>query len=471
MSAAELSTFLVTFLCVLVGWTAFRSTRGDFRANSLLASVATVFLTGMILFFIRQRPSVFLPDQIVRNFLARPMPTLLAGICGFAAASPWCFMMAEPGPVTLRRAGIWISGLGALTVGISAFLYDELSDLKVIEAKCFVSGFDIEEIATFDVAPIRVAADEIGNVFVSYYTNDIDGHFDGGIYQVAIDPSTRRAERPRLVASSTVLYRPFGIAVREGSIYVNRSGVFTAAKNGRQSHPNLGAVTRLSDLDQDGLFEHYHDVITDLPGARGPDPQHQNNGIAFDPAGNLFLAIGTNDDRSLDDHPWGATVLKASADFQTIHVFAKGLRNPFGLAIGPDDSVFVTDNDVRSNAGDEINHVREGMHFGHPWAVGKSGAGTTSSGSTGFADAIYLASPESNLCGIAYSGSDAFPETCRNCLFVASRPDDEILMMRLAKQGTTWTVAETVRFAKVLTPVELFVLSRVYKKLYRIRAA
>jgi glucose/arabinose dehydrogenase len=232
----------------------------------------------------------------------------------------------------------------------------------------------------------------------------------------------------------------------------------------------------LSDIDNDGQFEFFHDVLTDIPGARGPDPQHQNNGIAFDDSGNLFLAVGTNDDRTLDDHPWGGTILKASPDFQRVEIFAKGFRNPFGLAIGPRGSLFVSDNDVRSNAGDEVNHVRQGLHYGHPWIVGQPGG--TSGEHNGFENPIYVAPPNDNLCGVAYAGSAAFPASCRGCLFVVNRPDDSVLLLRLAPTGERLSVSQTIRFAKVLSPVEIcctergeiFVLSRVYRKLYRIRA-
>ena len=95
-------------------------------------------------------------------------------------------------------------------------------------------------------------------------------------------------------------------------------------------------MTQLRDIDGDGYFEFAHDIVTGLPGSRGPETMHQNNGIAFAEDGSLFIACASSGDRTLDEHPWGGTVLRVSPDFATTEVFARGFRNPFGIAFGPD---------------------------------------------------------------------------------------------------------------------------------------
>ncbi|MFC1759817.1 PQQ-dependent sugar dehydrogenase, partial [Planctomycetota bacterium] len=245
--------------------------------------------------------------------------------------------------------------------------------------------------------------------------------------------------------------------------------------NGQLIHPNLAAVTRISDLDNNGVYEYFHDVITELPGARGPDTLHQNNEIAFDDEGNLFLAVGSNDDRSLDDHPWGGTILKATPDFQDIEIIAKGLRNPFGIAVTKDeegnDLIYLTDNDVRSNRGDEVNVARKGSHFGHPFVVGMDKA--ESAAENGFDYPIWMGPPNGNLTGIVYLGSQ-FGELA-GCVLVLDHAEATITLIR--PNSNLGGEVEAKQFMRVSSPIdavatssgEVYVLTRDYTRLYRIR--
>lgn len=439
-----------------------------------------VLLVAIVVFFASQADAVSLTDLVANGLSEHPMPTRLALLCGAAAALPWCGAVAYVLNLTsgLIRAGLCFIVGGAvtgLTVGLSIFLYDATNDIEIIDAICYLPGFEVEEIAIFGGDPVRLAVDDKqGVAYVSYYNGDLNGVYDGGIYRVNVNTEKGVTARPELAASSPLLYRPYGLAVRDGDLYVARSGIYSSAKNGKIENANLGAVTRLSDLDGDGIFEFFHDVITGIPGSRGPDGQHQNNGIAFDPDGNLFMAVGSNGDRTLDEHPWGGTVLRASADFQNIEVFAKGFRNPFAIAVGSESLVFVNDNDVRSNPGDEINHVQRGHHYGHPFVVGKAKEGEAQ----GFGNPMFVALPNSNLNGLAYAGSSEFPESCRGCVFFTDRPANKVFMLKLIENGETFEVDEAVMFATILNAVDIcctdsgdiYVLSRVYRRLYRIRA-
>ncbi len=81
------------------------------------------------------------------------------------------------------------------------------------------------------------------------------------------------------------------------------------------------------------------------------------------------MAVGSADDRSVDQHPWSGSILKQAPGHTAPEVFARGLRNPFGLCCGPAGSLFVTDNDCADNPGDEVNFVVAGHHYGHPFAI------------------------------------------------------------------------------------------------------
>ena len=77
----------------------------------------------------------------------------------------------------------------------------------------------------------------------------------------------------------------------------------------------------------------------------------------------LFITVGTPSDHGPSDHPYAGTIIQSRADGTEKKVFARGFRNPFGIAFGPDGELFVTDNDSASNSGDEINHVRYGSRW------------------------------------------------------------------------------------------------------------
>lgn len=180
---------------------------------------------------------------------------------------------------------------------------------------------------------------------------------------------------------ATNLNRVHGLAFHGNDLYVSRSGQHTRARNGTLTEVNTGTVTLLRDLDGDGIMDYYHDLFDDLPGAQGPDQLHQNNGIAFDPAGYLYVTVGVHSDRAPAVGPFEGTILRCRADGSERTVFARGLRNPFDLAFGPDGELFCTDNDASDRqSGDELNHIVEGRHYGFPYADGtmKHPAGTTS---------------------------------------------------------------------------------------------
>jgi len=229
----------------------------------------------------------------------------------------------------------------------------------------------------------------------------------------------------------------------------------------------------LKDLDNDGYFEYAKDVVTGLPGARGPDTMQQNNGIAFAPDGSLFLTSGCAANRALDEHPWGGAVLRVSPDFTQTEIFASGFRNPFGIVIGPDDEVFATDNDIDENPGDELNHVVRGAHYGHPYVVPNEASVEAS----GFHSPIFLSERESNFLGMVYATSPALPEPYRNCLYLADYMQHKILRLTLERDGDTYKVTGVYPFASLMYPTdiaatpsgEFFVISHETQNVYRIR--
>ena len=373
----------------------------------------------------------------------------------------------------LTAHGVLVASIVGVVACSHAFIWKELNNFqRDPPVRVHAPGFVIEKVADLDFLPVRVAADESGRVYVCYDYFEKWGTMGGAIVELTRDTSSGRYHQ-KIVADSTLLMRSYGLVARNGELWVSRSGVYSRASQGRVSYENTGAITRLRDVDHDGYFEFADDVVTDLPGARGPDTMQQNNGICFGKDGSLFVTVSSAANRTLDAHPWAGSVLHVSPDFSRTEVFAKGFRNPFGIVVGPDDAIFVTDNDIDENPGDELDHVIRGAHYGHPYVVPNE----ADVEATGFRDPILLGELESNFLGLAYAVSPALPEEYRDCLYMADFMQNEIKRIKLVRSGDTYKVASVARFATISSPVdiavtpggEFFIVSRRTQNVYCIR--
>lgn len=308
------------------------------------------------------------------------------------------------------------------------------------------SGFRLEEFHTSPSAsPVQIAVGPDGDLYATAYWGA--ALQDGVVLRIATDP-TGRGPRERMIARN--LSRPHGLAFWNGDLYVSRCGQYVKAEAGMLVGVNTGAVTRMRDLDQDGLMDYFEDVIADLPGAQGPDPLHQNNGITFNSRGDLFVTVGRHADRSPATKSLEGTVVRLAADSKTPEVFAEGLRNPFDLVIGPDGELFATDNDASDRRhGDEINHLRAGQHYGFPYADGEVShpAGTVPP---------LFAHPDGTCQGLAYASSSRLPAEYQDCLYVVSYGSGEILRIRLQAKGDTYR-AEVHPFARIPSALDITV--------------
>ncbi len=306
------------------------------------------------------------------------------------------------------------------------------------------TGFILEEVLNSrEFVPVRVAINPQGKIFLGGHTG-IAGQ-SGVIVELVADPQSRML-RERVVAS--MLNDPYGMAFFGDDLYVSRSGQHTRWEHGELQNVNTGGVTMLRDLDGDGIMDYYHDVISNLPGAQAPDYLHRNYAIAFGPDQSLYITSGISSDSHPPSHSWAGTILRAiPPDYKKVEVFAKGLRNTFGLVFGPKGDLFATDNDaqggVLANAGDKLLHVTRGANFGHPFADHKS---------MGVKKSI-LVSPFS-LGGMAYTQHQNLPEKYQNCLYIVSYGEGKILRYRLKKQDNVY-MAEGHEFASVPGAVDI----------------
>ena len=495
MHSTDLFVFLAAYTLTTFAVLVFESLQRRTWTNAiaLLTALTALVATAVLGVYVEpgHSPSeVFL--EIAREHRLRHM---VAGVMGAAAAAAWVGRLVamdlsrsiagESGPrktlAPRTSLGLQLIDQLILTASIAGvvgtgglLLWNSLFDVAVkagSRTKAFAPQFAIDEIAEISYLPVQVAVGDSGELYVNYFWAENNATHGGGIIKLTEDPDTGSFSQ-ETVARSDVLFRALGLAVKDGDLYVSRSGYHAEATAGKLTYVDSGAVTQLKDLNGDGYFEYYHDILTGLPGGRGPDIQHQNNGLAFAPDGSLYVLNGFAS-LGLDEHPWGGALLKLSPDFEDVKVFTTGFRNPFGIVVTPDGEVFVTDNDVEENPGDELNHMIEGEHYGHPFVIPNQ-AGIDP---VGFREPIFLGSLQANLVGMAYTDSPRLPDPFRDCFYIADLSSDEIIRVKLEPDGETFKVIAAEPFASIPSPLDvaiakdgtIYVVARFERKIFRIR--
>lgn len=473
MEFNHLLIFLLTYLFIATCALFFSALRKNNIANNSLAVLALGLLIATIVLGSKAFPNQNYLQVLITEVLSRDAKSVLAIFMGAMFGILWWIAISIYHPMSstnhmkLKTAAVIASLFGA---SVSVFVLVAFDIFRAdLGTKAVEPGFTIETIGEVPALAIRVSVDDEDNPYVVYDT------YDNGYQYGTVVKFSRQADGKYLaktVAESAAIHRPYGIAIRNKKIYISRSGNLIHAKNGGLEYTNAGAVTELQDLDDDGYYEYYNDVVTNLPGARGPSTQHQNNGLAFDSEGALYITSGVNSDREAPEEKLEGVILKASPDFSTLTSFAAGLRNPFGIAIGLDQQIFITDQDITErNPGDELNHIRKGHHYGHPYQIAQIDTGLR-----GFTPPIHMGQPDGNLVGLDYMGRGRLYEKYKNSLAVGDLSRNQIDLLELEKDGETFKVREIRTLAKVPRVVDvvvsdkgtIFAVSRFLKKLYRI---
>ncbi|MGB2696100.1 MAG: PQQ-dependent sugar dehydrogenase [Dehalococcoidia bacterium] len=127
---------------------------------------------------------------------------------------------------------------------------------------------------------------------------------------------------------------------------------------------STGRVSIVRDTNGDSVGDQTDDIITSLPNGR-----HQNNGLAFGPDGKLYITNGSTCNDCEEGDERSATILQANANGSDLHVYARGLRNPYDIVFDPQGRLWSTDNgsDPPCNTTDEINLIQDANDYGWPY--------------------------------------------------------------------------------------------------------
>jgi len=147
---------------------------------------------------------------------------------------------------------------------------------------------------------------------------------------------------------------PFGIAFRDGMIYVANTGALVRAR--------LGA---------DGLAAGPLETLATYNGGGG----HSSRSLVFGRDGGIYVTIGSTCNVCEERSPDRAAVMRYDADGRNGRLFARGLRNAVGIALHPTTGELWVSQHERDNLEpdhqdlppEEINILRDGGDYGWPY--------------------------------------------------------------------------------------------------------
>jgi hypothetical protein len=154
---------------------------------------------------------------------------------------------------------------------------------------------------------------------------------------VRVDPKTRR---PRVVLRG--FRTPLGLTWQGGALFVSAQGALWRVSRGQRRA-----------------------IVRNLPYGR-----HQQDNVVFH-RGRLYFGSGSTCDVCREKSRLSAAILSVRPDGKGLRVVARGVRNPYGLAVDPDTGRLYAAVNERDRLGDTepaetIVEVRQGRDFGWP---------------------------------------------------------------------------------------------------------
>ena len=209
-------------------------------------------------------------------------------------------------------------------------------------------GFTIQTYAEGELEmPRELALASNGDVFVADSSS-------GRIVILRDENHDGRADRRFVFASG--LNQPYGMAFWKDFFYVG----------------NTDAVVRFKYKPGQTRAEGAPEQIASLPG-RGYR-QHWTRNLLFNPDGSkLYVTVGSETNVDVEKHPMRAAISEFNPDGTGFRVFARGTRNPLGVAFYPGTNTLWAAVQERDLLGDDlvpdyVTEVKEGAFYGWPFA-------------------------------------------------------------------------------------------------------
>jgi glucose/arabinose dehydrogenase len=133
----------------------------------------------------------------------------------------------------------------------------------------------------------------------------------------------------------------------------------------------------------------------------------------------MYVGVGSTCNACAEPDPRSATIMRFRDNGSAGQVFARGLRNPYGLAFRPGTAqLYATDNgrdDFDDQVPDELNRIVRGGRYGWPSCWGNGGG----SGCKGTVPPVALFEPHASADGLVFYTGRTFPARYRGDAFVA----------------------------------------------------
>lgn len=215
------------------------------------------------------------------------------------------------------------SELGLVSIGAG------LSGPAGLHASVYATGLKLMSAFAFDAR---------GRLWVT--TSGSSTHATDGLYLVS-----RADARPTRVAR---FRGPLGLVWIRGSLYVS----------------SLGRVEALAGL----TGTHFASRTTILVGPKGGG---ENNNLVESPAGKLVMGVSASCDHCVPASKWSGSIVEFDTSGVNLHLFARRVRAPFGLAFYPGTHNLLATLNQRDDLGaktpgDWLALVRRGDTFGFP---------------------------------------------------------------------------------------------------------
>ncbi|MBI1840265.1 MAG: PQQ-dependent sugar dehydrogenase [Verrucomicrobia bacterium] len=305
-------------------------------------------------------------------------------------------------------------------------------------------GFALREVVRMPANPQRIASDGTGRALYVLTGNNGDvWRVDpsSGFIRQLLRGASYLEKRPGDIGGPTILV---GMTMdKEGRLYIGSN----QQNRDRLPVQNIVTIYRSTSFKGGDPIDPKPWFQTNYPGNFAF--LHGLEGMAFGPDGSLYVANGARTDANQgggepEYYGKGETELTSAIwriDPQgsppTLEVFAKGIRNGYGLCFNDKGELFESENGPDAHAPEELNLIEKGRHYGFPYQFSdwtkKAYAHTPDAPSDlaftlpianvgpdgGYAGKpLYSFDPHSSPGGMTFLGDD-FPEGWRGTLLMS----------------------------------------------------